>query len=247
MNSQVPWIMKLLVYFSISTLLIPDYIGDLGNFHGDFSIHPLCISLISSISITYPYLQWWFRWLFCPTHLYISEFGDFHTQTLCTSVISTISIPYLYLQWWFRWLPYSTNLYGDFHILSLSILVISVIFTMISQCNLSVRQWFQQFLYPTHIYNSDFWWLLYHTNLYIADFGDFHTLSILVISVISQCNLTVCQRFQQFLYPIPIQWFIYNFIPMRPRTRLGYIKWVLLENWCAVKMPEVKMPYAKMP
>ena len=28
------------------------------------------------------------------------------------------------------------------------------------------------------------------------------------------------------------QWFIYNFTPMRPRTRLGYIKWVLLENHC---------------
>ena len=25
---------------------------------------------------------------------------------------------------------------------------------------------------------------------------------------------------------------IYNFIPMRPRTRLGYIKWVLEENHC---------------
>ena len=29
-----------------------------------------------------------------------------------------------------------------------------------------------------------------------------------------------------------MQWFIYNFIPMRPRTRLDYIKWVLLENHC---------------
>ena len=28
------------------------------------------------------------------------------------------------------------------------------------------------------------------------------------------------------------QWFIYNFIPIRPRTRLGYMKWVLLENHC---------------
>ena len=25
---------------------------------------------------------------------------------------------------------------------------------------------------------------------------------------------------------------IYNFIPMHPRTRLGYIKWILLENHC---------------
>ena len=30
----------------------------------------------------------------------------------------------------------------------------------------------------------------------------------------------------------PQQWFIYNFIPMHPRTHLGYIKWVLLENHC---------------
>ena len=28
------------------------------------------------------------------------------------------------------------------------------------------------------------------------------------------------------------QWFIYNFIPMCPRTRLGCIKWVLPENHC---------------
>ena len=28
------------------------------------------------------------------------------------------------------------------------------------------------------------------------------------------------------------QWFIYNFIPKRPRTRLSYIKWILLENHC---------------
>ena len=30
----------------------------------------------------------------------------------------------------------------------------------------------------------------------------------------------------------PSHWFIYSFIPMCPRTRLGYIKWVLLENHC---------------
>ena len=29
-----------------------------------------------------------------------------------------------------------------------------------------------------------------------------------------------------------LQWFIYNSIPMRPRTCLGYIEWVLLENPC---------------
>ena len=32
------------------------------------------------------------------------------------------------------------------------------------------------------------------------------------------------------MFGVNMQWFIYNFIPMRPMTRLGYIKWVLLEN-----------------
>ena len=37
---------------------------------------------------------------------------------------------------------------------------------------------------------------------------------------------------REIQYHYQSQWFIYNFIPMCPRTRYGYIKWVLLENHC---------------
>ena len=65
------------------SLLLHLYIADsfyFGDF-GDFSIQPLCISMISSISVAYPYLQWWFWRLLYPTHNYISDFNDFHTHS----------------------------------------------------------------------------------------------------------------------------------------------------------------------
>ena len=43
-------------------------------------------------------------------------------------------------------------------------------------------------------------------------------------------NICFHEKIRKYQYIL--QWFIYNFIPMRLRTRLGYIKWVLLENHC---------------
>ena len=90
------------------------------------------------------------------------------------------------------------------------------------------------------------WWGISHTSTSI--------LSPLLIqegqlSVFGKrmCTILV-NRLQDYACPIKVsgeeiqsvsvfyasvkQWFIYNFIPMPPRTRLGYIKWVLLENPC---------------
>ena len=70
--------MKLLIYYSISTLLIPVYFGD---FH-------------------------WFRWFLDPTSLYIDDFINIYNLPLSSTVISMTTLPYPSLHERFRWFPY---------------------------------------------------------------------------------------------------------------------------------------------
>ena len=190
--------MKLLVYYSISTLLITVFFGDFGDFHGDFSIQTLCIARISSISITYPNLQRWFQWLLYPIHFYIS---DFHTH------------PYLF--WWFPWwflnaTPLYIGDFNNFYTLPLSTMVIS----MTTVPYQYLHWWFLSFPYTIPIYFGDFWWLpqwfLNATPLYISDFNNFFTLplSTIMISVTMRSHLSTTLSYLSlywwFPYPIPI-------------------------------------------
>ena len=210
---------ELLVYYSISTLLIHVYFGDFGDFHGDFgdfSIQSLYISMIPSISVNYPYLQRWFRWLLYPTNLYINWWFRwrsipypylfrwfrwfprwfprwFRWLLHANRWFQQFLYPILCTTWWFRWQLYPTYLYiGNFRTLSLSILVTLVIFTglsVTSQCNPSVHRWFQQLLYNNPIYNGDF--------------GDYSTLTISTL-VISIPYPYLFWWFRCFLNPTPL-------------------------------------------